>query len=85
MRKKRKRLAVKNAVKVQCYLRLVHKSIKSDTKTTTMSVLFIVWPRYMLAALRAAPWRVTVCNAHGTDGRTRRTPDRYITLSAKRG
>jgi len=52
-----------------------------------MSVLLIVEPKCTLAALYAAPWWVTVSMPTGqTDRRTdRRTPGRYITLSARGG
>jgi len=62
---------------------------------TSMSVLVILGWKYTLAASRAAPWWVTLRYApravlmlekDGTDRRTDgRTPDRYITLTARRG
>jgi len=48
-----------------------------------MSILLIVKPKCTLATSHAAPWWVTVSMPTGqTD---RRTPDRYITVSGRRG
>ena len=64
--------------------------IENNTETRISTLLnkyvgplFIVGPKYTMAASHAAPWWVTVCRrGRQTDGRT---PDRYIMLSAIRG
>jgi len=52
-----------------------------------MSVLIIIGPKRTLAASHAAPWYVPWCVVQYADGTSRtdgRTPDRCITLSARR-